>query len=163
MAKIKITLSPYFHRLFLFFNLASSDDMKLYCGAYRRWLHKQRSLTLFADWCSRNKLISNVENCQVMFDYHISGNVPDSVTDSSGYQDDFWSASIRDWFKRDSTVGLHFQSSQRFLGQRCAKIEMTRNASLDKCTTTLENPLWIFQAFFLYSECLRNWNKSCFS
>lgn len=50
----------------------------------------QKSLTLFADWCNRNKLILSVEKCQVitfhrlktpvMFDYHISGNVLNRVT-----------------------------------------------------------------------------------
>lgn len=63
-----------------------ADDLKLYIvvRSQEDCLLLQNSLTSFADWCQRNKLIISVEKCQVitfhrmenpiLFDYHIDGN-----------------------------------------------------------------------------------------
>lgn len=78
------------------FKLIYADDLKLYIVVRTEndCMRLQNSLTLFADWCRRNKLIISVEKCQVItfhrkmhpivFHYEIDGiilNRVDHVTD----------------------------------------------------------------------------------
>lgn len=72
--------------------LGYADDLKLYNIVRNEvdCLQLQNSLTLFADWCHRNKLVISIEKCQIitfhrminpiLFDYHINGCTLSRVT-----------------------------------------------------------------------------------
>lgn len=74
------------------FKVVYADDLKLYIVVRTQedcW-RLQNSLTLFVNWCQRNKLIISVQKCQVitfhrmlhpiLFDYHVDGNTLTRVT-----------------------------------------------------------------------------------